>query len=279
MERKEILHILDYFALFSYPPSLDEVWTFYPQKIIKNDLKILLNNMAVQKTIEHSAELDRYALKGKSNMFNTFKKRQRNALEKKRLIRSYTTILSRFPWINLIAFSGSISMNNTKIGDDIDLFIVTAPGQLWTGRLTSIFLAKVMGLHRTKKTTNVQNKVCLNLFIENGFLSIPEKKRNEYVAHELLQIHTIYDKNNTNALLMYENEWICMYFPNVTIPRTTVKCDTRVSLFMKQLEFLAKKLQLSIMHSSYRSLYKNVHQLWFFPNDYEKRIRSKFEIR
>ena len=48
---KHLLNTISYFSFFGYPPSLDEIHTFFPEKITKNKLRILLQSLVRQKII------------------------------------------------------------------------------------------------------------------------------------------------------------------------------------------------------------------------------------
>lgn len=66
----------------------------------------------------------------------------------------------------------------------------------------------------TLYVTRYTNKVCLNLFFAEDDLAVPEFKRNTYVAHEVLQMKPIINKDNTYERFLRANSWVFKIFPN-----------------------------------------------------------------
>jgi len=218
--------------------------------------------------------------------------------------RAYVKILSFFPQIKLVGLSGSISMMNAKKDDDIDLFIITAKNRLFTGRLIALFLAEVFSLRRkaqhrvfesasprqggvpkplTQKQVSslTKDKVCLNLFFDESDLVVPKFKRSEYVAHEVLQMKPIVNKDNIYERFLKANSWVFKIFPNaqtvLKLKIENLKFNENFKLKIKNfgdwLENLLKKLQLYMINKHRTTEIITDTQLWFHPDDFEKKIK------
>ena len=198
----------------------------------------------------------------------------------------FIRILSWFPQIKLIGLSGSVAMMNAEEEDDTDLFIVTSAGRMWTARFISLILAHIMGVRRMRHDQNVQNKICLNLFFDESDLSLPKRKHTEYGAHEVLQMKPIVDKLGTYKRFLGANRWVYDLFPNaISIIKTTVHDDSyviptkvgiplKVPLIGNLIEKSLKRIQLYLIkrHKTTETITQT--QLWFFPDDFEKKMRK-----
>lgn len=78
----------------------------------------------------------------------------------------FCRILVKFPGIRRIRVCNSLSMNAADGDSDIDLFVETAPGMLWTGRVTTTLFFSVLGVRRHGKY--VKGRFCLSFFASEG---------------------------------------------------------------------------------------------------------------
>lgn len=117
-------------------------------------------------------------------------------------------LLSFIPWINLVAATGALAMNNCQKDDDIDLMIITAANRLWLTRLLSLLLLFPF-LRRGQK---INNRFCLNLWFDETALTI--KQRNLFVAHEICQAKPLYNRGGTYQRFIRANLWTKQYLAN-----------------------------------------------------------------
>lgn len=83
--------------------------------------------------------------------------------------RRYAEFLRFFPGIRRIWVCNSLSMNAADADSDIDLFIETAPGGLWTGRVSATAFFSLLGVRR--HGNKVARRFCLSFFaVENANL-------------------------------------------------------------------------------------------------------------
>lgn len=141
--------------------------------------------------------------------------------------------LQKFPTINLVAVTGSLAMENAKKGDDLDFMIITQNNTLWLTRLFVIPLVRLLFKTRHPQGVNRlpgggrQNEVrpdspgvsssgavCLNLWLDESALSLPQSKRNLYTAHEVLQIKPLFNKGFTYERFIKQNYWTKRYLAN-----------------------------------------------------------------
>jgi len=192
-----------------------------------------------------------------------------------------------FPQIKLIGLSGSMAMMNAGYDDDIDLFIITAKNRLFSGRFIALLLGQVLGIRRKRQSTarkslrvGFKDKVCLNLFFDENDLTVPEHKKNLYIAHEILQMKPLINKNQTYERFLEANKWIYDLFPNAKITNKLQIANRSRSLlgiwnFVGDVvEWLLKQAQLILInHHRTTEIITNT-QLWFFPDDFEGKLNA-----
>jgi len=327
---KKILKTIRYFSFFDYPPSLEEIYTFLGKKATKKKVEETLKSLERKDKIKKEKDLNnviRYTLyvtrnntvgeystrrkasnfKSQISKLKTEKYNEKYLFSQKKLqnwrFRLYIKILSFFPQIKLVGLSGSLAMMSADKEDDIDLFIITAKNRLFTGRFIAVFLAKILGIHRgynrrfTLHVPRYTNKVCLNLFFDESNLMVPEFKRNEYVAHEVLQMKPIINKDNTYERFLKVNSWVFEMFPNakenakfkIQISKSKFKMQNFINNFRFLivilrfafciLNFLAiavenmlKNLQMSFINRHRTTEFITKTQLWFHPEDFYNKL-------
>ena len=185
-------------------------------------------------------------------------------------------------------------MFNAREEDDIDLFIITARNRLFTGRFIALLVAELFGLrrkshypdhigvpHHDKET----NKACLNLFFDERNLTVPNFKKTEYVAHEILQMKPLIDKDNIYLRFIQANKWVFKFFPNAKnqISNELLSFKIKNLDFIENFKFqiansleeILKKLQLYFIKKHQTTEIITDSQLWFHPDDFEKKLAKK----
>ncbi|GAB4219500.1 MAG: hypothetical protein Fur009_5970 [Candidatus Microgenomates bacterium] len=136
------------------------------------------------------------------------------------------------------------------------------------------------------------NKVCLNLFFDESDLQAPKFKQSEYVAHEVLQMKPIINKSQTYENFLAANRWVMSFFPNcakifnfkflisnklLNLKNKNYKLNKNLKLkienFGNWLENMFKKFQLKLINKHKTTEIITDFQLWFHPDDFEKRIK------
>ena len=279
-----IVKVLKYFAIFTYDPTLEEIYTFLPVKISKDELKKELKRMKYT-PVEYSILSQKLKPKVKNSnetmkQWNNLIDRQQISKKKLNSIRFklYIKLVSFFPQIKLIGLSGSISMMNADMDDDIDLFIITTRNRLFTGRLIALILAQLFGLRRSRGVGNNSNKICLNLFFDEVNMKVPRFKQTEFVGHEVLQMKPIINKEMTYERFLASNKWVFKLFPNskqifnfqFSLPRR------QAGIFNEKLgdwiESNLKSFQMKSINKHKTTEIITSTQLWFHPDDFEKKL-------
>ena len=111
--------------------------------------------------------------------------------------------IAGLPFVRMLAVTGSLAVNNTESRADIDYFIVTEPGHLWTCRALILALGRLA----TRQGLNL----CPNYLVTTRALSFPDE--NLYAAHEIAQMVPLYGLE-TYAEIRRRNAWVADFLPN-----------------------------------------------------------------
>ncbi|MCL5675517.1 MAG: hypothetical protein M1120_00120 [Patescibacteria group bacterium] len=281
----QILAIL-YADIFDYPLKKDELerWQIKDRYKNYNDY----NNYKV-----YTYKNGYFCPYGREKIINLRQQRKKYSQQKIHLAKKTVQLLQKIPFIKLVAITGALSMYNSPQEDDIDLLIVTEKNRLWISRfLVSIFL-DVLGKRRRPKDTNFQDKICLNMFLEESKLQIPRREQNLYTAHEVCQIMPIYNKLQTYEKFLSANKWTKKYLPNGVDNRILGYYDTRRNkdksriiviskyhnIILDFLEYTAYKLQYIYMKSRMTRETVERKRAFFHPLDRTNWVLKEFNKR
>jgi D-beta-D-heptose 7-phosphate kinase/D-beta-D-heptose 1-phosphate adenosyltransferase len=223
-----VLKTLIYADLFNYSLTLEEIQRYListpetpgVKAVSTPGVKAIISQLIHSQQISTLASF--YFLPGKKKLVTL--RLQRKAISQAKLKRaqSLANLIAKFPSIQGIFLTGALAMENAGKTDDIDLLIITKANTLWTTRLLVNLTTDVFNLRRRPKQreTQVTDKICLNLWLDESALAIPKHKRNLYTAHEVAQVKPLVNKNYTHERFLAANQWIRSYLPNSPLPPT-----------------------------------------------------------
>ena len=194
-----VFHTLAYADVFDYPLTASEVYRY----LTSNKATFEAVTRALADDTLFSQTGDFFTLRGREEIVETRKRRAQIAAHLWEKAARYGRIIAHFPFVRMVAITGSLAMNNTDAGKDVDFMIVTAPDHLWTCRALSLLIARVA------KREGIN--LCPNYLVTTNALGL--KEQSLYVAHELAQMiplsgMEIYDQ------IRRSNLWIYDYLPN-----------------------------------------------------------------
>jgi hypothetical protein len=164
----QVNRIIQYFAIFHFPLTFEEIYYFLPDYI---DSVTLVNTL---ESMEHNGALIRtedyyYAASCNSNCINNRKENAATAARQLPKAHKIGKLIAKFPFVKFVGISGSLSKGHANQQTDFDFFIITASNTLWICRTI---------LHLFKKTTFLfrkQHWFCMNYFIDENHLTLEEK--------------------------------------------------------------------------------------------------------
>lgn len=273
MESAKIKAIL-YADIFDYPLIKEEL-----EKWQITDRELGIRNYE----LEVGASNGYYYFPGREKIVKLRVRREKISLSKIKKAKQATSILAKIPFIKMVAITGALAMNNCKKNDDIDLLIVTAKGTLWLTRGLATILLDLKGLRRKPNDKKITDKICLNMVLEDGSLTLPKEEQDLYGAHEVCQVKPIFDKDNSYQRFLKANLWVRKFLPNALTTNdqrlTTNSSLSFIAYLLFPFEQLIKYLQLLYMRPRRTNEVVTPHMLRFHPKDYRRLVLRQYYDR
>lgn len=188
--------------------------------------------------------------------------------------------LSQIPFVLFVGISGSLAMNNAKHSSDIDLFIITKKDTLWITRLCSLALLYIKRFQlRSAHNKNEQNKICLNLWIDQSALTMPDMPQNAYTAHEIAQVVPLYHKMGSYSQWILKNKWISGYWPYAVAfsPKKLRKFQMKTAVIFVFLNAVFYLFQRIYMNNKITREKVTLHYAYFHPFDWGVKVMNELQ--
>ncbi|HLO13702.1 MAG TPA: hypothetical protein VK206_02660 [Anaerolineales bacterium] len=221
-----VLHTLAYSDVFDYPLTSEEVYRYLTST--KASLKDVNEVIKDENVFARIGEY--FTLRGREEIVGTRKRRAEISRRLWPKATYYGRIIATLPFVRLVTVTGSLAMNNTDEGKDVDYMIVTAPNRLWTCRALALLVARFAKLEGIT--------LCPNYLVTTNALQLEE--RSLYVAHELAQMIPLSGMEVYREMRRL-NHWTDDYLPNAQMAPELpqgVKQVQEDSLIQRLLEFL-----------------------------------------
>jgi len=269
--KEAFLKTLVYADIFDYPLTAEEL---YRRKHGEEKTSRKVTERALAKLVDEGI-VDKqegfYFLPGRQKIVTLRKKRGKYAVEKIKIARRVANIIKVVPTVRLVGVTGSVAAGNADKGDDIDFFIISASGWLWTTRLLVTLILDLIGKRRRPDDKETKDKICLNLFVDEANLNVFD--HNLFTAYELFQLKPLVDKNNIYQKFIAANSWVKDFLPNVFPNRVyggqgvELSSGTRIYL-----DGLMRKIQLWWMRKRQTTEITEPNLIAFHPNDISQRV-------
>jgi len=121
-----------------------------------------------------------YFLAGRSDLIATRSRREalsRDLLERDRRI---VSLVSKMPFVRMVALSGSLAHLNAEGSADLDLFVITAPNRVWSVTVATLVIARLLGWRK---------RLCLNYVVSEQAMAI--EPRDLFSANQIIHLRPI----------------------------------------------------------------------------------------
>ena len=281
-KKEAILKTLLYSDLFDYPLTEEEIYQYLIfQKIDKDQLSKLLEN-----TNLHIDRLNNFFfLKGRGKIVKARLMKKKFSLEKLEKAKKIIKFLGLIPTIKLIGISGTLAVMNCKKDDDIDIFVIAENKLVWTTRFFTAIMLIFLGVYRSKNSTANNNKICLNLLLDEDKMQFANYDL--FTAHEIVQLLPIFDRDKTYQKFIKANTWINKIFPNFKIINQPL-IKKQSNLFDKLFIFICNNLFIEIIFKTAQLFYmkKSITRerleddfIGLHPFDYKSYVLRKYNAR
>jgi hypothetical protein len=171
---RSVFETVAYADVFDYPMTASEVYRYLSP--IEASFEEVSGALAEESLFTRAG--DYFTLHGREAIVEIRKRRAPIAAQLWGKALRYGRILAALPFVRMVAVTGSLAMNNTDEGKDVDFMIVTSPNRLWTCRALTLLVARIAKLEGVH--------LCPNYLVTTNALRLSE--RSLYVAHELVQM-------------------------------------------------------------------------------------------
>lgn len=195
----ETLKTILYFSIFRYPLKIDEIHSYTNYGNLsetENELQYLIEEKILKK-------VDEYYVYG-SDLDSVINRLRGNLHAKKVIKKAHqkAKFIAKFPYVQAVGISGSLSKGYYDSRSDIDFFVITKPNKLWICRTLLMLYKKIFLL-------NSRKYFCVNYFVSASQMEIEEKNR--FTATEL---KTLIPLQGSAAFKQFyqQNNWVNSYF-------------------------------------------------------------------
>ncbi len=271
--KESILKTLEYSAIFDYPLSKTQLREYLQGKCTWDEFEKALRDLLKTKRIKNRRNI--YKLRSHTK-YVPWKQRQ---VRTHKLRKKYSKILrklEKIPWIQLIAFTGSIAAGNPTPGDDVDILIITKPKRLWLTRPLVDMYIKSWKLY--PKNGDYRNKICPNLMLTTKKLEWDIKEQNIFTANEIARLTPILNRNNTYEKFLAKNIWINKFLPNFPIQKIQTKQKKEIiPNILDLLNFLAFLAQRIYMAPKKTNEIATLNLIHFKKHDNKGRVLEELQ--
>jgi hypothetical protein len=259
------------FAGTEIPPTLDELHEAL-QDLQSDGLLLLHDNHACVFDLTDKIERRRIASERANQLFD-------------KAIR-VSKFIQKFPFVEGVGISGSLSKGILHDDGDFDFFIIVKPNRVWVARTLMILYKKIFLL-------NSRKYFCVNYFIDSEHLEIEEKNR--FTA---VEVATLIPAAGPIFDAFYQNNtWVNTFFPG----KARTNYETHVSkkpLWSRMLQGVfsgkfgnwadqrAMKTTLNRWKNKFGDFDDNKFELTMksrkyvskhHPNDFQNKVLNKYE--
>lgn len=222
LENAILATIVYYDVLGNYPLTAFEIYKYLTNLFPDNSsdsqelkniqfsqiIDILTKSQGLKKTISQKNGF--YFLKNQEEIVEKRIERQKIAERKWKKLRKIVRWFQILPYVQMIAVSGSLALNNTKKESDLDLLISARYGRVWMVRLFLSGLTQLIGQRRHGQV--IKDKICLNQYLTSQHLRMPIQNLSN--AHSIARLVPLLGIIEYQRLLK-SNDWTKNYLPRM----------------------------------------------------------------
>lgn len=197
-----VLQSVIYASLFDYPLTLAQLRDSLVG-VAADEAAILAwwsGSALLQSAIERRDGL--FFPAGRSDLIET--RRRREALSRHLLHRDrpMLSLVSRMPFVRMVALSGSLAHLNAERSADVDLFVITSAHRVWLVTVAVLLVAKIMGWRR---------RLCMNYVISERQMAI--MPADLFSANQIIHLRPLTGWSTFQQFLA-ANPFVARHYPN-----------------------------------------------------------------
>lgn len=219
VEERSILKTIVYFDLFSYPLTPLEAWKWLmtdgasAHPTLGHVTSLLETSTSLRSLLDHAEGF--YFLRGRDDIVAVRKQRYLLAERKYNQVLRAVHVLRIVPCIKLIAVCNSLAYSNARDSSDLDLFVITQPGKIWTVRQLMTGLAALLGWRPT--ADKARDQICLSFFVSEEGMNLHPMTLDPgdvYLRYWIDQLVPVWGDPAALDAFRSENGWQKEFLPN-----------------------------------------------------------------
>lgn len=291
---QSVFRTLAWFSLFAYPMTAFEVWKWLFKPDRSYDLAEVYRILEISTWLDEKLQRKQgfFALREGLKIEEQIKGREvrfLDAVRKYKKLRHVAMFFWCLPGVRAVAAANTLAWWHTNEQSDIDLYIITRPGMIWTTRLLTVFPFQLLG-QRPGSSEVVKDPFCFSFFQSADYLQMEELRveNDYYLAFWAKSLVPIFDKDQCFEEHKKENHWANVCLPNTAVRRVhtyhTPKIRFVLPMPLRWAEPIARSFQCRRFPPQIKELANkdtrvvvNDCMLKFYPNDRREQYRDAFE--
>lgn len=143
-----------------------------------------------------------YVLRGRRDLVDVRRAREGVSRTLLAATRRPLALVAYMPFVRMAALSGSLAHLNAEDNADLDLFVITAPGRVWSVTLTTLVIARLLGWRR---------RLCLNYVVSERALMV--SPADLFSANQILHLRPV-SGAATYRRFVEANRFVARFYPN-----------------------------------------------------------------
>jgi hypothetical protein len=191
-----------YASLFDYPVTLGQLREgLIGQRATEHDLaRCYTSSLLLQATVEWSEPY--YFPRGRRDLLDTRRRREARSRQLLADLAMPLALMTAMPFVRMVALSGSLAHLNAEAEADLDLFVITRPGRVWSVTVTALAIARLFGWRA---------RLCLNYVISERALMVGPADL--FCANQIVHLQPM-SGHSTYLAFLKSNRFVERFYPN-----------------------------------------------------------------
>ncbi len=214
-----VLAALVYHDGFDVPLTTQEIYFALPAaegpRASFEDVECALAEARRMGIIDSSAGF--HFLPAREAIVDIRKSRYALAEKKYKRVRRFLRLARYAPFLRAVFVCNTLARSNARADSDIDVYLVTAPGRVWSTRLFVTGLAALLRVRPTE--TESADRICLSFFVTADAVNVRPLAIEDdvYLAHWLHDLCPVYDEEGIARRSYAENDWLRALLPETRV--------------------------------------------------------------
>lgn len=153
-----------------------------------------------------------YFLSGRENLYDIRMERQKIADQKWKKFLRLAKWLTLVPYVRGFFSCGSTALGNTTKDSDFDVFVISAPGRLYTCRFFLWGISSLLGARRKPSERVAPDKLCFNHYLSESDMFL--KYQSLYTAQLYSNLKPVFVPDDVYEKFYSSNLWLNNYLYN-----------------------------------------------------------------